>query len=254
LDELMHINRELTEKNTRLRELDRLKDEFLSNVSHELRTPLTAIIGFSDILKMGMSGDLQPQQLDFISLISQRGQDLLSLINELLDSARLEAGSLSLNLSEVSVKDELQECLEMLEPQAKGAQIEIQDQLAEDFPRIIADPLRIRQILLNLIGNAIKFTPFGGRIIISGRVDLEKNQIAISVEDSGTGIPSEYQDIIFERFRQVEGGANRPQDGFGLGLNIVRSLVRLHGGDIFLESVEGLGSHFYFTLPITHTQ
>ena len=228
-----------------LRRASRLKDHFLQNVNHELRTPLTSIVGWTDLLE---EGDIDEATVARgLKQVRQSARVLLALIDDLLDLARMDRGALALELRPVSLPDVLARSLDTvrLMAEARGVVL-IQAPLPENMANVRADPLRLQQILWNLLANAIKFTSRHGRVIL--RVDREPERYLISVEDDGIGIPESELPHIFERFRQVDGSATRRHPGMGIGLTLARSLVELHGGTIWAES-PGRGSRFTFSLP-----
>ncbi len=228
-----------------LRRASRLKDHFLQNVNHELRTPLTSIVGWTDLLE---EGDIDEATVARgLKQVRQSARVLLALIDDLLDLARMDRGALALELRPVSLPDVLARSLDTvrLMAEARGVVL-IQAPLPENMANVRADPLRLQQILWNLLANAIKFTSRHGRVIL--RVDREPERYLISVEDDGIGIPESELPHIFERFRQVDGSATRRHPGMGIGLALARSLVELHGGTIWAES-PGRGSRFTFSLP-----
>jgi signal transduction histidine kinase/HAMP domain-containing protein len=228
-----------------LRRASRLKDHFLQNVNHELRTPLTSIVGWTDLLE---EGDIDEATVARgLKQVRQSARVLLALIDDLLDLARMDRGALALELRPVSLPDVLARSLDTvrLMAEARGVVL-IQAPFPENMTTVRADPLRLQQILWNLLANAIKFTPRHGRVIV--RVDREPERYLISVEDDGIGIPESELPHIFERFRQVDGSPTRRHPGMGIGLALARSLVELHGGTIWAES-PGRGSRFSFSLP-----
>jgi signal transduction histidine kinase len=222
------------------------KSQFLTNMSHELRTPLNAIIGFSEVLKEQMFGELNERQLSYVSDVLEAGKHLLSLINDLLDLAKIEAGRMELELSEVSIPELLRSAVSMHAEQAGRDGIELALNTEPDEIAITADGRRVRQILFNLLSNAVKFTPAKGRIDVSAH--LENGQVAVAVADTGPGIPADELEAIFEEFEQTDVG--RQAEGTGLGLPLSRRLVELHGGRLWAESEPGQGSTFRFTLPV----
>jgi signal transduction histidine kinase len=230
-----------------LRRASRLKDHFLQNVNHELRTPLTAIVGWTDLL---MEENLDEKTLSRgLSQVRQSARILLALIDDLLDLARMDRGSLSLDRKPVSLPDVVQRSIETVRMMAEGRSVAlIFAPLPAAMTLVRADPLRLQQILWNLLGNAIKFSRRHGRVVV--RVDREAERYLVSVEDDGIGIPEAELSHVFERFRQVDGSPTRQHAGMGIGLALARSLVELHGGTIWAESVVGKGSRFTFTLPI----
>jgi signal transduction histidine kinase/HAMP domain-containing protein len=230
-----------------LRRASRLKDHFLQNVNHELRTPLTAIVGWTDLFE---EEDIDPKTTRRgIRQIHQSARVLLALIDDLLDLARLDRGALTLSLKSVSLSEVVQRSLETvrLMAEARGVVL-ILAPLPEPMPPVRADPLRVQQILWNLLANAIQFTPPHGRVVV--RVEREPERYLVSVEDDGIGIPESELPHVFERFRQVDGSATRGHAGMGIGLALARSLVELHGGTIWASSVMGQGSRFTFAMPI----
>ena len=231
-----------------LRHASRLKDHFLQNVNHELRTPLTAIVGWTDLFE-------EEEKLDEKTLrrglrqIRQSARVLLALIDDLLDLARMERGALTLDLKPVSLSEVIQRSVETVRLMAESRGVVlILAPLPEPMPPVRADPLRLQQILWNLLANAIQFTAQHGRVVV--RVEREPERYLVSVEDDGIGIPESELPHVFERFRQVDGSATRGHAGMGIGLALARSLVELHGGTIWASSVVGQGSRFMFALPI----
>jgi signal transduction histidine kinase len=240
------MNDELGRLYQELEAVSRHKSEFLANMSHELRTPLNAIIGFSDVLHEQMAGELNEQQLEYVGDVLEAGRHLLSLINDILDLSKIEAGHMELELSEVSVADILQSGLTMHGERATRGGIALGLSVTPDEITIQADERKVRQVVFNLLSNAIKFTPADGRIDVSAQ--LSDGLVHVAVADSGPGIHPEDLDLIFEEFRQAPGDAGR--EGTGLGLPLSRKFIELHGGLLWVESVVGAGSTFRFTLPV----
>jgi two-component system sensor histidine kinase BarA len=245
VDELAHVNLSLYAMN-------KLKDEFLATMSHELRTPLNSILGFSDVL--GSSENLTDKQLRFIQNIQTSGNNLMVLINDLLDLSKIESGKMELQIVEFSLFDLVERQVSSLMPLAEKKNIELTFSIDSLFPTLIQDSGKLRQILNNLISNAIKFTPEGGRVLVSAQ--SHNNELFdLIVEDTGIGIPLEDQESIFEKFRQgktIPGQSDsmtREYEGTGLGLSIVKELSRLLGGEIILDSEFGKGSTFTVRLP-----
>jgi signal transduction histidine kinase/DNA-binding response OmpR family regulator len=240
---------ELRDANRRLEEYNRLKAEFVANMSHELRTPLTAIIGFAQLMQMkNRKGDFSPETVgDGIERILRNGRHLLSLIDEVLDLSKIEAGRLTLHLEHFDIPELIEKTFGNLESLALGKNLEYRLKIAGDFPFAYSDPARIRQILLNLISNAIKFTESGAIEVELRSGDRQKWQTV--VRDTGIGIKAENIDKVFERFRQVDGSYTRTVGGFGLGLAISQQLANLLGGEITVESDYKKGSTFVLTLP-----
>jgi signal transduction histidine kinase/CheY-like chemotaxis protein len=244
--QLAAANKELELKNREVERATRLKSRFLASMSHELRTPLNAIVGFSDLLAEGVPGELNPKQKRFVNHIKQGSAHLLQLINDILDLSKIEAGQLELHCEYFHVKDALPEVLSTIRPLAMPKNIQVDHALEIDRPAY-ADRVRFKQILYNLLSNAVKFTPKDGRITIACAED--EDFVCISVTDTGIGIRAEDQVVVFEEFRQVEGGKDSTQEGTGLGLAITKRLVEQQGGKISLASEPGKGSRFTFTLP-----
>ncbi len=242
-------NEELARKNKELKHLDELKSDFMATMSHELRTPLTSIIGYSDMLLSGMTGELNEKQTAFVDSILKGGETLLSLINDVLDLTKIEAGRLELNFESVDLRAALLGVLPVVKPRAQDKRIRISTFLPTDLPLVWADPAKLNQILLNLITNGIKYTYESGSVSVEART-LE-GLVEIWVNDTGIGIAKEDQPKVFQRFTQIDSSATRSQGGTGLGLTIVRELVELHGGTIRVQSKLGKGSSFIFTMPIS---
>jgi len=237
-DELQRVHRELELASEH-------KSQFLANMSHELRTPLNAIIGFSEVLHEQMFGELNERQLAYVDDVLEAGRHLLSLINDVLDLAKIEAGRMELELSQVAIPDVLRSAVSMQSEQANRSGIELSLKTEPEEIMITADERRVRQIVFNLLSNAIKFTPADGHVDVSARLD--DGHVEIAVADTGPGIPTEAQETIFEEFEQTTDG--KKAEGTGLGLPLSRKLVELHGGRLWVESQPGHGSTFRFTLP-----
>ncbi|MGL1891385.1 MAG: ATP-binding protein [Spirochaetaceae bacterium] len=227
---------------------NRSKSEFLAGMSHELRTPLNAVIGFSDILLDQYFGDLNEKQEQYVKDILESGKHLLSLINDILDLSKIEAGKFDLEISDVPIKMMLNNSLTMIKERCLKHNIQLDlDVSFNDDLVILADVRKLKQVIYNLLSNAVKFTPSGGFIRVGAKID--NSDMLFYVSDSGIGISKENQIKIFEEFFQVQGGVTDKTPGTGLGLNIVKGMVNLHGGNIWVES-EGKGSCFYFTIPL----
>jgi signal transduction histidine kinase/ActR/RegA family two-component response regulator len=241
--------RSLAQINEELRRLDELKSEFLAMVSHELRTPLTAILGYSRLLIRQVHGPLTSKQVEHQEAILRSAQRLTDLINDLLDVSRLEAARIELQPRPTDVHEVVDHAIAAVRVAAQAKQIRIANETGPDTPPVFADATRLHQVLVNLIGNAVKFTPERGSVRVrAGRQDA---QVWLAVEDTGVGIPREELSRIWDPFYQVESPMQRRHGGSGLGLAIVRRLVELHGGLVRVESEgEGKGSRFSFTLPI----
>jgi signal transduction histidine kinase len=239
-------NEELRRLYGELETASRHKSDFLATMSHELRTPLNAIIGFSEVLQEQMFGDLNERQVAYVKDVLEAGRHLLSLINDVLDLAKIEAGKMELELSEVALPGLLRSAVSMHAERADRSGIALALLAEPEEIRITADERRVRQIVFNLLSNAIKFTPANGRIDISAQ--LEDGQVEIAVADTGPGISQEDIESIFEEFEQTAEG--KRVEGTGLGLPLSRKLVELHGGRLWAESTPGKGSTFRFTLPV----
>lgn len=270
--ELQEKNARLKDANERLRDLDQMKSNFVASVSHELRTPLTSVIGYSEMLLEGMAGQLNDEQQEYVQTIMEKGETLLAMISQILDLSRVESGKLQLNFREFNVSDTVRRAMSSVHPQARKKSISLESQLAENLGDYRGDAEKIGQVLVNLLGNAVKFTPAYGRVWIqvdgwSGKerntasedADLdarllfqpaEARFLRFRVHDSGAGIPKDKQNVVFDRFYQVQNSSTRNHGGTGLGLSIVKSFVEGHGGEVFCESEEGQGSTFTVLLPL----
>jgi len=241
---------ELEEARAQAEQADRSKSEFLANMSHEIRTPMNAIIGMAEL---AAHTALTPVQREYVQTIEMSAHSLLALINDILDFSKIEAGKLEFSAVELSLTDVLCGAVHTIAPQAHSKRIELACRIARDVPdALIGDPERIRQVLLNLIGNAIKFTP-EGEVVVQADLESRNNGQAylhFTVTDTGIGIPFEKQQRIFRAFEQADGSTSRTHGGTGLGLAISQQLVELMGGRIWVESVVGKGSTFHFTLPL----
>lgn len=235
---------------TAQKELERMKSNFLSVVSHELRTPLHSIKGFVEIILMGKTGPVTELQEDFLRTVRTQTTLLQRMIDDLLEFSRMEAGRVKLHLSEVSLSAMAQSVAAKLAPLAEEAGLQLFLDLADDLPEIDGDRMRLEQVLTNLVENAIKFTPAGGKIVVSG--ERRGDRVLLIVSDTGIGIPPEEQEKVFDRFYQVDGSERRAYRGAGLGLSICRHIVERHNGRIWVESegISGRGSRFHVELPI----
>jgi PAS domain S-box-containing protein len=239
-----------------MRELDRLKSQFLANMSHELRTPLNSIIGFSRVILKGIDGPVTELQEQDLNAIYNSGQHLLRLINDILDLSKIDAGKMELSIDDVDVPELLQSVVPTVTGLIKDKPIQLNTVVADNIPIIRADAMRLRQVLINLLSNAAKFTEEGSITLSAEIVTGPKNQteILIRVTDTGPGIASEDRNKLFQPFSQVDSSPTRKTGGTGLGLSISRRLVELHNGRIDVESEVGKGSSFYFTLPLPKIQ
>lgn len=239
---------ELEFANVKLRRADQLKSEFLANMSHELRTPLNAIIGFSEVLRDGLCGELNEDQMQSVLDIHGSGKHLLEMINDILDLSKVEAGKMELQLDEFSLAETMGGIQSTVQDMANKKQLYLQLDIPEGLPNIYADHIKFKQIMYNLLSNAVKFTPKGGSVVAS--VSFSGNEFLISVIDTGIGVAPEDQETIFDEFRQVDSSLSRQYEGTGLGLALTKRLVELHGGKIWVESEgNGTGSKFSFVLP-----
>jgi PAS domain S-box-containing protein len=237
-----------------LREVDQLKSQFLANMSHELRTPLNSIIGFSRVILKGIDGPVSDMQQQDLTAIYNSGQHLLGLINDILDLARIEAGKMELNFEEVHLSEMTTSVMATAKGLVKEKPIQLLQRIPSDMPTVRGDTMRVRQVLLNLISNASKFTDEGSITVeaIVQKGATGKMEALINVVDTGPGISIEDQKKLFQAFSQVDGSATRKSGGSGLGLSICANLVQLHGGRIGIHSEVGRGSTFWFTLPLYH--
>ena len=238
--------KELQARTAQLQVASRHKDEFLANMSHELRTPLNSIIGFSEALPERMFGDVNPKQEEYLNDVLASARHLLSLINDILDLSKIEAGKMGLELSDFDVPTAIDNALTLMrERAARRAQV-LESAIDPGIGTLRGDERKVRQVLLNLLSSAVKFTPEGGRITVGAR--LSDGAAAIPVTDTGVGIAPEHQALVFEEFRQVA-QPDTKAEGTGLGLALCRKFVELHGGRIWLTSALGEGSTFTLTLP-----
>jgi signal transduction histidine kinase len=232
-----------------LRSRDALKTQFLANISHDLRTPLTAVITHAEILRDGMLGSLNERQLESIRGIIAGGRQLLEQVGEILTYARGAANQLSLSPSTFSIAEVVSQVTRLNESLIAKKRLGLEVQVAPDLPAVFADREKVAHILGNLFGNAIDFTPQGGRVWINATLSDDGSELLAEVGDTGIGISAEHHDFIFEEFAQVDASASRQHHGTGLGLTIAQKLVELHRGRIWVESELGNGSRFYFTIP-----
>jgi GAF domain-containing protein/anti-sigma regulatory factor (Ser/Thr protein kinase) len=237
---------ELADKSAQLEAASQHKSEFLANMSHELRTPLNAVIGFSEVLLQRMFGELNDKQDEYLKDIYASGQHLLSLINDILDLSKIEAGRMELAPAPFHLPSSVENAVTLLRERAARHGIALHLDLDPRLGELVGDERKVKQVLLNLLSNAVKFTPEGGRITV--RAGQRDGRVEISVTDTGIGITPEDQAAIFEEFRQV-GSDERKREGTGLGLTLAKKFVELHGGRIWVESEPGRGSSFTFTLP-----
>ena len=240
--------REIEDKSRQIEAANRHKSEFLANLSHELRTPLNAIIGFSEVLGERLFGELNEKQAEYTDDILTSGRHLLSLINEILDLSKVEAGRMELELATFDLPLAIDNARTFVRERATRHGITLDVTVDERLGEFVGDERKIKQILLNLLSNAVKFTPEGGRIEMKAR--QADGSVEISVTDTGIGIAPDDQPKIFEEFRQVGTDYAHKTEGTGLGLTLAKKFVELHGGRIWVESEVGKGSKFTFTLPV----
>lgn len=246
--EVFAMNEALVEANSRLTELDRMKDVFLSMITHELRTPLTVMSGIAETLEAGVYGPLTEQQADRVQQIIVQGERLRNLVNDLLDLSKMEAGMMHLRREPLDPRTLAEAVISQIEPVAERAGVKLINRVRHALPEVFCDGQRIEQVLTNLVGNALKFTPPNGQITISAQcVD---NQVIFQVEDTGCGVAESEREAIFDKFVQLHPDKTDRTKGTGLGLAIVKHLVELHGGKVGVESEVGKGSSFHFSLPI----
>jgi signal transduction histidine kinase len=237
---------EIEDKSRQLEAASQHKSEFLANMSHELRTPMNAILGFSEVLAEGMFGEINDKQAEYLRDILESGRHLLSLINDILDLSKIEAGRMELELTNFDLPGAIETALILVRERASRRGIALGKTMDERLGTVRGDERKVKQVLLNLLSNALKFTPEGGRIDV--RATVNEGMAEVSVADTGVGIAPEDQGAIFEEFRQV-GTADKKVEGTGLGLALSRKFIELHGGRIWVKSQVGQGSTFTFTIP-----
>lgn len=257
-------NRRLADAVDRLRELDRLKSNFLATVSHELRTPLTSIIGYSEMLTEGMAGDLSAEQREYVGTIREKGEQLLSLIKSLLDLSKLESGTMALRKATLDVATVTEQVVSTLLPTARKRGVHLESSVPRGLARLHADGEKLRQVFLNLTENALKFTPSGGTVALSAALETSDaedegvgfvlgaeadERLVVRVADTGIGIPEAERARVFDAFYQVDSSSTREYGGTGLGLSIVKRLVEAHDGTIRIEGNAPTGAVFVVSLP-----
>src|SRR5215213_10947771 len=245
--QLSETNRELNEANAKLRELSEMKEEFLALTTHDLRSPLTVISGVISFFTSGRLGELSPEQKNMVSMMERNTQNLIELVNDLLDASKLESGTMRLDLAAIELRALIDDLRQQMQPLAAEKEITLEALVPEELPPLRADRAKLRRVLVNLISNALKFTPRGGRVSVSAAT--EGALVRVSVADTGVGIPEEDVRDIFDKSAQARSRATRSEKGTGLGLYITRQLVELHGGRIEVHSEVGTGSTFSFTIP-----
>ncbi|MGO9377018.1 MAG: PAS domain S-box protein [Dissulfurispiraceae bacterium] len=255
----VHVMQDITERK-KMREAkimkemaeaaNKAKSDFLASMSHEFRTPLNAIIGFSELMATGLSGPLTDQQKEHVTDIFTSGQHLLSLINDILDLSKVEAGKMELEMKEFNIKRLVETSLALFKEKAYKQSLQITFEIAQGLETMIGDERKIKQVLFNLLGNAVKFTPAGGIIKVEVTLADDKELFRYSVHDTGIGISTEDQNKLFKPFQQIDTRLTRKYKGTGLGLSLCKELVELHGGRIWVESEAGKGSNFIFVIPM----
>lgn len=264
-NELTEKNRRLADSVEKLKDLDKLKSNFLATVSHELRTPLTSVIGYSEMLLEGLAGALSSEQRDYVQIIMEKGDQLLQIITEVLDISKIEAGNIQLSCEWVQLPVLIQQISDSMMPHARSKEIALRYTVPSSLPPVWADRAKTRQAILNLVANAIKFTPRSGTVELlaepgqmevagQSAIALKRPAVVIRVVDNGIGIPEESRDKIFEAFYQVDSSSTREYGGTGLGLSIVKNFVEAHGGEVWVEPGETVGSVFVVRLPVKPAQ
>ena len=246
MEDLYNSKKKVEDTNIELNKYNRLKSEFLANISHELRTPLSSVIGFSKLLLNDDNLDSDSRK-KYLSIIFQSGNSLMDMINGLMDISKIEAGEMELEINSANINLIISETVFSLQPMITEYNHTVEEELAPSLKEIEADHRRVQQILANLLVNAIKYTSYSGKITVSS---LDSgDEVWITVKDTGIGIAPEDREIIFDRFRQIDGSLTRKAGGIGIGLDLTRSLVKMHGGRIWVNSEVGKGSVFTVTLP-----
>lgn len=234
---------------------DQLKTQFISNISHDLRTPLTAIITHAEILRDGILGALNDRQVESVTGVISGGRQLLDMVGEILAYAKGSANQLTLSISDFHIAEVVEQVTALNESLVARKGLVLEVEVGPDLPTVRGDREKISHVLGNLLGNAITFTPSGGRVWVSARMESSHGagELLVEVGDTGIGIAAENHDLVFREFAQVDSSPSRRHHGTGLGLTIARRLVELHRGRMWLESGLGAGSRFYFTLPLEPT-
>jgi len=250
--QLNESNRELNEANAKLRELAEMREEFLALTTHDLRSPLTVISGVISFFSSGRLGELSTEQKNMVAMMERNTQSLIELINDLLDASKIESGTMRLELSAVDLRALIRDVHESMGPLAHEKGIAIEERLPDDLPPLSADHEKLRRVIVNLLSNALKFTPKGGRVEVgAGRSSGDTPGVRVVVADTGVGIAPGDLARLFNKYGQARSRATRGETGTGLGLYIARQLVEMHGGTIDVQSEVGKGSTFSFTLPVT---
>jgi signal transduction histidine kinase len=248
ITDTVKVEQALMEKNAALEEAERLKTDFLANVSYQLRTPLNAIMGFAEMLNQQYFGKLNDRQLEYTSSMIEAGQRLVSLVNDILDLSTIEAGYLKLYPAEVRVRSLIEQVVQLTEEWARKQKLDLIIQCPDDRLTVTADERRMKQVLLNLISNAINYSPNGGRVTISAQ--RSGDFVLLAVRDTGAGIPAADLERVFTPFEKIHSKKTQRRSGAGLGLALVKSIVQLHGGDVTIESKEGAGTNVICKLPL----
>jgi signal transduction histidine kinase len=238
---------ELAKLNEELKRLNKMKSDFVSSVSHELRIPLTSIKGYASILMAGKLGEVSPAQKERLEKIDKHSNSLAHLVNNLLDIARIESGKVQMVIKEMAIKEVIDPVMDIIMPQAKEKNISIKINIKTKSDKIMADQSQLERVFLNLIGNAVKFTPEKGKITVSCQ-DIE-DAIEFNIEDTGIGIPLKDKEKVFEEFFRADNALDQKVKGTGLGLSLAKKIVEAHKGKIWVESELGKGTKFSFTLP-----
>jgi len=247
--QLRERNMEIEHKNQDLEQASQMKSRFLAAMSHELRTPLNAVIGFSEALDARMFGELNEKQAEYVKDIHESGRHLLALINDILDLSKIEAGRMELVLAPFDLQQTLESVMILVQECAARHKLTLTLNVEPHLAQVVGDERRIKQVILNLLTNAAKFTPDGGQIVL--KTEYTEAEVKISVTDTGIGIAPQQQTAIFEEFRQLSSDNQRKQDGTGLGLALSKKFVELHHGKISVDSAVGKGSTFTITLPVS---
>jgi signal transduction histidine kinase len=245
--ENVRLLEEIQEKSRQVEEASKHKSQFLANMSHELRTPLNAILGYTELVLDGIYGDAPEKMRNVLERIQTNGKHLLGLINDVLDLSKIEAGQLVLTLNDYSIKDMMQGVYVAVEPLAGNKKLNFKLEVPPDLPAARGDERRLSQVLLNLVGNAIKFTDTGG---VAMKASAANGSYTVAVADTGPGIAEADQAKIFEEFQQSDSTHTKAKGGTGLGLAIAKRIVEMHGGRLWVESALGSGSTFFFTVPL----
>ena len=242
----MRLFEEIAQKSRELEIASQHKSQFVANMSHELRTPLAAILGFAELMQEGFYEPQGPKSLDALTRIRSNGKHLLGLINAVLDIAKIESGQFTLNMVEYAIESVVETVRSATESLTQNKKLVLKTEVAKSLPIGIGDEQRLTQVLLNLVGNAIKFTDKGE---VRVAVKTVNGRFAVSVTDTGPGIPHEHQERIFEHFHQVDSSLTKAKGGTGLGLAIAKQIVEMHGGRIWVVSTVGKGSTFQMEIP-----